>query len=65
MRFYKGVISRRSNDEIEFLDNECAKINSLTKEEAISELIKEKKLLEKKKAIENYIKSVNAREFDE
>ena len=54
----KSYITERSNSEILLLDNEIEDIKSYTREQAIEELIKSRKLNEKINAIISYKNSL-------
>ena len=55
----KAKIEKRCNNEILYLKNEINLINNYSKKEAIRELIKSKKLEEKIKHINDFIKGLN------
>ena len=59
LRNQKSKIKNRCNNEILYLENEIKLINNYSKEEAIKELIKSKKLKEKIKHINDFIKGLN------
>lgn len=59
LRIQKTKIEKRCNNEILYLENEIKLINNYSKEEAIKELIKSKKLKEKIKHINDFIKGLN------
>lgn len=52
-------ICNRGKDELIYLNSEKSVIESLTREEAISELLKSKKLAEKISTIENFVNSLS------
>ncbi len=54
----KSDIIQRSKNEISYLNSEIEKISSYTKEQAIDELIKSKKLREKISVIKAYKNSL-------
>ena len=54
----KGNIRERGNLELEYLHSEKEAITSLTRDEAISELIKSKKVLERISTIEKFVSSL-------
>lgn len=55
---FKKFISARGDDEIQYWENEIAEIKSYSKEKAIDELLKAKKLTEKISAIKKYLKTL-------
>lgn len=59
LRIQKTKIEKRCNNEILYLENEINLINNYSKKEAIRELIKSKKLEEKIKHINDFIKGLN------
>ena len=59
LRNQKSKIKNRCDNEILYLENEIKLINNYSKEEAIKELIKSKKLKEKIKHINDFIKGLN------
>ena len=59
LRNQKSKIKNRCNNEILYLENEIKLINNYSKGEAIKELIKSKKLKEKIKHINDFIKGLN------
>lgn len=54
----KSCIIDRGNSEVGFLNQECQKVKKLTREEAISELIKNKKFNEKISTISKFISAL-------
>lgn len=60
---YKTVIKNRSVNEIGYWEDEYNRIQSFTREQAINELIKERKISEKKRAINKYVSNVSERIF--
>ena len=59
LKIQKTKIEKRCNNEILYLKNEINLINNYSKKEAIRELIKSKKLEEKIKHINDFIKGLN------
>ncbi|WP_288146987.1 HindIII family type II restriction endonuclease [Thomasclavelia cocleata] len=59
LQICKSNIKKRSITEIKEIENEIHKTEILSREEAIQELIKSKKLYEKLNAIKSYMRSLN------
>lgn len=58
LNLFKKFISVRADDEIQYWENEIAEIKNYSKEKAIDELLKAKKLTEKISAIKKYLKTL-------
>lgn len=58
LRNYQNNISERADEEIGFWESEKVKIESYTKEQAIEELIKARKINEKIMQIKNYVAGI-------
>lgn len=54
----KSIIRRRGNRELEYLNEAREKITSLTRDEAILELLRSKKILERISTIERFVSSL-------
>lgn len=52
----KHTICTRGSGELEYLNNEADEISKMTKEQAISELLKSKKIMERISTIEKFVK---------
>ncbi len=52
----KGTICDRGSGELKYLNNEADEIRRMTKEQAISELLKSKKIMERISTIERFVK---------
>ena len=56
--FCKNLMLRRSKEEIKYLNSEETRIKSLTKEDAITELIKSEDIYERLSNIDKFINSL-------
>ena len=54
----KDIIRNRGNYELEYLNSEKEAITTLTRDEAIAELLKSKKVLERISTIEKFVSSL-------
>lgn len=54
----KNIICERGSNELVFLNNEASEINKMTKDQAISELLKCKKISERISTIEKFVKTL-------
>lgn len=58
LNYCKGIIRNRGRYELEYLNTEKQEITNLTRDEAISELLKSRKVLERISTIEKFVASL-------